>query len=101
MLLLVSSLIKAKLTKIKTVKKIIYGQKNPSLETKWGSARCGKAAAKVFKNGRHHPWDATVNKPVPRLIGMLVSDWAQKYLLGPIHPGSPRMEDTRFSKLFL
>ena len=43
-------------------------KKNPSLETKWGSARCGKAAAKVFKNGRDHPWDATVNKPVSRLI---------------------------------
>ena len=30
--------------------------------------------AKVFKNVRESPWDATVNKPVPRLIGMLVSD---------------------------
>ena len=30
---------------------------------------------------------------------MLVSDWAQKYLLGPIHPGSPRMEDYVFLKI--
>ena len=33
-----------------------------------------KGTAKVFKNGRESPWDATLNKPVPRLIGMLVSD---------------------------
>lgn len=96
LLVLVSCLIKAKLTKIKTIKKIIYGRKTPSLETQWGSARCGKAAAKVFKNGRDHPWDATVNKPVSRLIWMLVSDWAPKYLLGPIRPGSPRMENYIF-----
>ena len=31
-------------------------------------------AAKVYKNGRENPWDATLEEPVPLLIGMLVSD---------------------------
>ena len=42
------------------------------------SVRSGKTAAKVFKYGRESPWDATLNKPVPLLIRMLVCDWAQK-----------------------
>ena len=51
---LVSCLVKAELPEIKAIKKIIYGQKTPSLETQCGSARRGKAAAKVFKNGWDH-----------------------------------------------
>ena len=31
-------------------------------------------AAKVYKNRRENPWDATLEEPVPLLIGMLVSD---------------------------
>ena len=33
----------------------------------------------VFNNGRESLWDATLNKPVPQLIRILISDWAQKY----------------------
>ena len=43
----------------------------------------------VFKNGRESLWDATLNKPVPQLILILVSDWAQKIFLcsiGGQHP---------------
>ena len=40
----------------------------------------GKKGGEVFKNGCERPWDATLNKPVPWLIRMLASDWAQKIL---------------------
>ena len=86
----------SKLSSQSKINTLFMDEKPHPWETQWGSARCGKAAVKVFKNGRDHPWDATVNKPVPRLIRMLVSDWAQKYLLGPIHPGSPKMENYVF-----
>ena len=32
----------------------------------------GKNGGESFQNGRESPWDATVNKPVPRLIRMIV-----------------------------
>ena len=38
-------------------------------------------AEKVFKNRRESPWDGTLNEPVPRLIWILVSYWAQKFYL--------------------
>ena len=38
----------------------------------------------VFKNGRESLWDATLlNKPVPQLIRILVSDWAQRKMFVP------------------
>lgn len=40
----------------------------------------GKNGGEFFKNGCERPWDATLNKPVPWLIRMLASDWAQKIL---------------------
>ena len=35
----------------------------------------------AFKNWRESPWDATLKEPVPRLIRMLVCDWAAKIIL--------------------
>ena len=32
---------------------------------------------KFSRTGRESPWDTTLNEPVPRLIRMLVSDWAK------------------------
>ena len=34
---------------------------------------------KFLRKGRKSPWDTTLNEPVPRLIRMLVCDWAKKY----------------------
>ena len=46
---------------------------NPILGDSEAVSRVGiNGTAKVFKNVRESPWDATLNKPVPRLIGMLV-----------------------------
>lgn len=45
-----------------------------SSETQKKSVGLGKTGAKVFKDGRESSWDATLKKPVPRLIRMLVSD---------------------------
>ena len=43
------------------------------------------AVVDVFKNGQESLWDATLNKPLPQLIRILISDWAQKiYFLCPI-----------------
>ena len=50
-------------------------------ETQGRSVGSGKTEAKVFKNGRKSPRDATLNEPVPRLIRILVCDWAQKIIL--------------------
>ena len=48
---------------------------NPILGDPEAVSRVGiNGTTKVFKNVRDSPWDATLNKPVPRLIGMLVSD---------------------------
>ena len=55
-----------------------------SSETQGRSVGSGKTEAKVFKNGRKSPWDAILNEPVPRLIRILVCDWAQKIILCPI-----------------
>ena len=55
-----------------------------SSETQGRSVGSGKTEAKVFKNGWKSPWDATLNEPVPRLIRILVCDWAQKIILCPI-----------------
>ena len=48
-----------------------------------GSVGSRNTAAKVFKNDRASPWDATLNDTVPRLIPTLVSDWAQNIFLCP------------------
>ena len=45
------------------------------LETQGQSVGSRIMVAKVFKNGEESPWDATLNKPVPRLIRMFVHDW--------------------------
>ena len=50
-------------------------------ETQGRSVGSGKTEAKVFKNGHKSPRDATLNEPVPRLIRILVCDWAQKMIL--------------------
>ena len=55
-----------------------------SSETQGRSVGSGITEAKVFKNGRTSPCDATLNEPVPRLIRILVCDWAQKIILCPI-----------------
>ena len=47
-----------------------------------GGYQIGRTASKVLKNGRESPQDAILNEPVLRLIRMLVSDWAQKYVGG-------------------
>ena len=55
-----------------------------SSETQGWSVGSGITEAKVFKKGRKSPWDAILNEPVPRLIRILVCDWAQKIILCPI-----------------
>ena len=55
-----------------------------SSETQDRSVGSGKTAAKIFKNERKSLWDAILKERVPRLIRMLVSDWAQKIFLCPI-----------------
>lgn len=51
-----------------------------SLETQEWSVGLGKTVAKVFKNGWERPWDATLNKSVPQIIRMFVSDLGSKIL---------------------
>ena len=51
-----------------------------SLETQGRSVESGKTASKVFKNGRDYRWDATLDEPVSRLIGIIVCDLAQKII---------------------
>ena len=46
-----------------------------SSETQGRSVRSGITVPEVFKDGRESLWGATLNKPVPRLIRMLVSDF--------------------------
>ena len=55
-----------------------------SSETQGRSVGSGKPEAKVFKNGRKSPWNATLNEPVAGLTRILVCDWAQKIFLCPI-----------------
>ena len=55
----------------------VYLTASTSSETQGLSVGSGYTAAKFFKNGRESLSDATLNKPVPRLIRMLVSDWVQ------------------------
>ena len=38
-----------------------------SSETQGQTVGSGKAVAKVFKNGRERPWDASLNEPVAGL----------------------------------
>ena len=35
---------------------------------------------KLSRTGKESPWDATLTEPVPRLIWVLASDWAQKVI---------------------
>ena len=62
---------------------IIISLVEASSETQGRSVESGKTAAKVLKNGRQSPWDATLKKLVRRLIRRLVCDLAQKIFLCP------------------
>ena len=43
-------------------------EEESSLETQGQSVGSGIMGTKVYMNGEESPWDATLNKPVPRLI---------------------------------
>ena len=57
-------------------------------------SRLRKTVAKVLKNGRESLWDTSLNEPfprprendslLPRLIRILVTDWAHKMFLCPV-----------------
>ena len=74
-----------------TIKRsFLLSQVDPSSETQRRLAgrhdvvnRAAKSVlTKLYKNSQEIPWDATPNRPVPRPIRTLASDWPQKYFCG-------------------
>jgi len=67
----------------------IYVWIYPSSGTQGRSDGPGIMAAKVFKNRRESPWNATLNEPVPRITRMLNCDWVPNIILYPIRDLQP------------